>query len=131
MVGALATALLFVVGKELIGFYLGHTAVGSAYGAAASLVVLLIWLYYSSQILLFGAEFTKVWARRYGQEAKATGPARGIAPVEPSSVPSAPVQVATKVETRARHPAGNWILAVNVAVALFGVAFGWILARRK
>jgi membrane protein len=65
-VGAATTALLFTVGKLLIGLYLGHASVGSTYGAAGSLLVLLIWVYYSSQILFFGAEFTQVYARRYG-----------------------------------------------------------------
>ncbi len=65
-VGAAITALLFTIGKFSIGLYLGKSDVGSAYGAAGSLVILLIWVYYSTQILLFGAEFTKVYARRAG-----------------------------------------------------------------
>jgi membrane protein len=65
-VGAAATAVLFTTGKGLIGFYLGLGTVGSAYGAAGSLVVLLVWIYYSAQIFLLGAEFTQVYARRYG-----------------------------------------------------------------
>jgi membrane protein len=64
--GAAITALLFEVGKFLIGLYLGHSGVASAYGAAGSLAVLLVWLYYSAQIFLFGAEFTKVYANRLG-----------------------------------------------------------------
>jgi membrane protein len=64
--GALFTAFLFVVGKLALGFYLSNSAVGSAYGAAGSLVVILVWVYYSSQILLYGAEFTQVYADRYG-----------------------------------------------------------------
>lgn len=65
-VGAASTAVLFVIGKYLIGLYLGHSSVGSSYGAAGSLAVLLVWIYYSSAILLFGAELTEVWARHYG-----------------------------------------------------------------
>jgi membrane protein len=61
--GAAVTALLFTAGKSLIGLYLGRSAVASAYGAAGSLVVILIWIYYSAQILFFGAEFTKVYTR--------------------------------------------------------------------
>ena len=61
-VGALFTAVLFSIGRSLIGLYLGKASVGSAYGAAGSLVVLLVWVYYSSQIFFFGAEFTKVYA---------------------------------------------------------------------
>lgn len=64
--GAAITALLFTVGKWLIGLYLGHSTIGSTYGAAGSLAVLLVWLYYSAQIFLFGAELTKAYADRYG-----------------------------------------------------------------
>jgi membrane protein len=65
-VGAVLTAVLFTVGKYLVGRYLGQSSTTSAFGAAASLVILLIWVYYSSQIVLFGAEFTRVYANRYG-----------------------------------------------------------------
>ncbi|HJR75772.1 MAG TPA: YihY/virulence factor BrkB family protein [Nitrospiraceae bacterium] len=65
-VGAAITALLFTLGKFLIGLYLGKSDVGSAYGAAGSLVIVLLWVYYSSQILLFGAEFTQVYANTSG-----------------------------------------------------------------
>jgi membrane protein len=62
--GAAMTALLFTVGKSLLGLYLGRAATTSIYGAAGSLVLLLLWVYYSAQILLLGAEFTGVYARR-------------------------------------------------------------------
>ncbi|HEX3244953.1 MAG TPA: YihY/virulence factor BrkB family protein, partial [Chloroflexota bacterium] len=65
-VGAIVTSLLFVIGKTLIGIYLGHSTVGSTYGAAGSLLVFLVWVYYSAQILFFGAEFTQVYARQRG-----------------------------------------------------------------
>src|SRR5262249_27832405 len=65
-VGAVASALLFTVGKTLIGLYLGHSGVGSTYGAAASLLVVLVWVYYSAQLLYLGAEFTQAWASKYG-----------------------------------------------------------------
>jgi membrane protein len=65
-IGAVVTALLFTVGKFLIGIYLGRSAFNSAYGAAGSLVVLLLWIYYSTQIFLLGAEFTCVVAFDYG-----------------------------------------------------------------
>jgi membrane protein len=61
-VGAGLTAILFVAGKFAIGFYLGVSDVGSAYGAAGSIIVILVWIYYSALILFFGAEFTQVWA---------------------------------------------------------------------
>ena len=64
--GAIATALLFTLGKTMIGLYLGRSDPGNAYGAAGSLAVVLIWVYYSSMILLFGAELTRGWAERYG-----------------------------------------------------------------
>ncbi len=65
-VGAIVTSLLFNVGKYLIGLYLGNSSAASVYGAAGSLVVLLLWIYYSGLILFFGAEFTQVYATRYG-----------------------------------------------------------------
>jgi membrane protein len=67
-IGAAFTALLFSIGRTLIGIYLGSAAVGSAYGAAGSFVVILVWVFYSAQILLFGAEFTQVYAHRYGSQ---------------------------------------------------------------
>jgi membrane protein len=67
LVGGAATAVLFVLGKFLIGLYLGRSNPGEAFGAAGSLAVLLVWIYYSSMILLFGAEFTQLWAERRGQ----------------------------------------------------------------
>ena len=65
-IGAVATSVLFTVGKLLLGLYLGRSATVSVYGAAGSLVVLLIWVYYSAQILFFGAELTQVYANQYG-----------------------------------------------------------------
>jgi membrane protein len=62
--GALLSALIFTFGKYVIGLYLGHASIGSAYGAAGSLVVLLVWVYFSALLLLFGAEFTQAYARR-------------------------------------------------------------------
>jgi membrane protein len=71
--GAFATAILFSLGKFLIGLYLGNSAVASSFGAAGSLVLLLIWIYYSAQILLFGAEFTQVYANNYGSKIVSEG----------------------------------------------------------
>jgi membrane protein len=70
-VGASVTALLFTVGKQLIGLYLGKASFASTYGAAGSLVVVLVWVYYSAQLFFLGAEFTKVYARKYGSHAAA------------------------------------------------------------
>jgi membrane protein len=68
ILGAAVTSLLFNLGKFLIGLYLGSSTVASAYGAAGSLVILLIWVYYSAQIFFLGAEFTQVFANRYGSQ---------------------------------------------------------------
>jgi len=65
-VGSFGTSILFVVGKFLLGFYLGRANVGSAYGAAGSLIVLLVWIYYAAQLFFFGAEFTQSYARKHG-----------------------------------------------------------------
>jgi membrane protein len=65
-IGATLTAILFALGKFVLGLYLGSGAAGSAYGAASSLITLLLWIYYATQILLFGAEFTQVYANTYG-----------------------------------------------------------------
>ncbi|MEO6194982.1 MAG: YihY/virulence factor BrkB family protein [Thermoanaerobaculia bacterium] len=78
-IGAAVTALLFTIGKFLIGLYLAHSTVASTYGAAGSLVVLLLWIYYSSQILFLGAEFTQVYATRYGSQIT---PSKNAVPVK-------------------------------------------------
>ena len=68
LVGSVITALLFLFGKFLLGMYLSKGSLGSAYGAAGSLIVFLAWVYYSAQIVLLGAEFTQVYTRRYGSK---------------------------------------------------------------
>jgi membrane protein len=82
-IGAAMTSLLFSIGKVLIGLYLGESNLASAYGAAGSLLILLLWTYYSAQILLFGAEFTQVYANRYRP---ATLPARERIDAERSEI---------------------------------------------
>jgi membrane protein len=74
MIGAIVTAALFSVGKYLIGVYLGNSAIASSYGAAGSIIVVLIWVYYSALIFFFGAEFTKVFAHRHGSRRKLKRP---------------------------------------------------------
>jgi membrane protein len=81
-IGAGVTALLFTLGKFLLGLYLGKSDIGSTYGAAGSLVIILFWVYYSSQILLFGAEFTAIYANQYGSRIK---PAENAMPVSEAS----------------------------------------------
>jgi len=67
-VGAAVTSLLFTIGKFAIGSYLGHSQIGSGFGAAGSIAVLMVWIYYSAQIFLLGAEFTWVYAHRFGSK---------------------------------------------------------------
>jgi membrane protein len=88
--GAAVTSLLFTAGKSLIGLYLGKSSIGSVYGAAGSLVIILVWVYYSSQIVILGAEFTKVWVRQRGS---------GFAP-DAAAVP-------LTAEAKARHGLGR------------------------
>ncbi len=76
--GSALTALLFIIGEFLIGLYLGKSSFNSSYGAVGSILILIVWIYYSSLILFFGAEFTKVYADRYGSRIK---PAPGAEPV--------------------------------------------------
>jgi membrane protein len=69
-VGSMVTAALFILGKFLIGFYLGQSNLGSTYGAAGSIIIILVWVYYSSIILYFGAEFTQYYAKHFGEGVK-------------------------------------------------------------
>jgi membrane protein len=85
VVGAAVTSLIFTIGKQLIALYLGKAALGSTYGAAGSLVVLLVWLYYSAQLFFLGAEFTKVYAAMYGSRTRHV-PAAGLPPDTPANV---------------------------------------------
>ncbi len=91
-IGAVITALLFNLGKHLIGLYLGTSAVASAYGAAGSLVVVLLWVYYSAQILFFGAEITKAYATMAGSycwDESQIQPSRGAESVKLVEKPTA------------------------------------------
>ena len=82
-IGAVMTTLLFGLGKWALGFYLGSGSAASAYGAASSLITLLLWVYYSSQILLFGAEFTQVYANQAGRRVQ---PSEYAVPIEEMEV---------------------------------------------
>jgi len=95
-VGAIATAILFVGGKYLISLYVGRASVGSAFGAAGSLAVLLVWIYYSSQIILLGAEFTRVYANQFGAKVR---PSRQAIPAQAAARP------APAPDARSRQPA--------------------------
>lgn len=86
-IGGAVTALLFTVGKALIGFYIGYSSLSSTYGAAASLAVILLWVYYSAQILFFGAEFTQVYANTYGSRIRSQSTGKKTRPsVKPENV---------------------------------------------
>ena len=80
-IGAAGTALLFSIGKTLIGLYIGSSGVASGFGAASSVVALLVWIYFSAQIFLVGAEFTWLYAQRYGSR-------RHLAPAAPAAPPA-------------------------------------------
>lgn len=83
--GAVVTAVLFTVGKLLIGLYLGQAAVGSAYGAAGSLAALLVWIYYAAQIFLFGAELTQAYAKEHGSRIAPKAHAEAVNPDAPAA----------------------------------------------
>jgi membrane protein len=84
-VGAAVTSALFAIGKVLIGLYIGRSSVASAFGAAGSLVVLMVWVYYSSQVFLLGAEFTRLYAEAHGSRATAVGQDAGRIRVQPAA----------------------------------------------
>jgi hypothetical protein len=133
-IGAAVTSLLFTVGKVAIGLYLGRGSVASAYGAAGSLVVLLVWVYYSAQILFFGAEFTKVYAKNYGSGLR---PEADAVPVSPEAraeqglkpVPDAP-SVVREAALEAAAPAPATPLRSLVVAAGAGV-LGFLLGRTE
>lgn len=91
LLGGAVTSLLFTLGKLLLGIYLGRASYASTYGAAASIVVLIAWVYYSAQIFFLGAEFTKAFATRYGSQPQAH-PA-GIVPPGAGATPDAPPRI--------------------------------------
>lgn len=116
MVGAVATAFLFTVGKTLIGLYLGSSAVASSYGAAGAFVIVLLWIYYSAQIFLLGAEFTKAWAAHHGSESAQGTDQPVTAPVVTGA--GAHVEVARQA---AAQGGTRWIDVVAVAGVLYAV----------
>jgi membrane protein len=115
-VGGTVTALLFVAGKAAIGAYIGRSGVSSAYGAAGSLIVILLWVFYSSQILFFGAEFTRAWAQREGRRVE---PREGAV----LAAPAAAAEHVGSVDAADRH----WLRVTGFALA----ASAWLLSRRS
>jgi membrane protein len=99
LIGAVFTSILFSIGRYLIGLYLGKTTIGSGYGAAGSLVIVLVWVYYSAQVFFFGAEFTAVYTRRYGSIFRRTLELRQTQPkaqvVTPESAPEHDLELVT------------------------------------
>lgn len=102
-IGAAVTSLLFTGGKFLLGWYLGRSSTISAYGAAGSLVLILLWVYYSAQILFFGAEITKVYANRFGVRLQPAAYARWVTPPKLESRPD--LEVTKKPHQPMTHPA--------------------------
>ena len=92
MVGAIFTTVLFLIGKFLIGYYLGNSNIGLTYGTAASIVIILVWVYYSSIILYFGAEFTRMYAIHIGKGIKPNETAVFIIKQEAKEIPSPTVE---------------------------------------
>lgn len=129
-VGAAVTAVLFTIGKFLIGLYIGRSAVASSFGAAGSLVVVMIWVYYSAQIFLLGAEFTWVYAHTHGSRRGQLRP--GTAPPVPAiedvkELTPAPVPpLPARVPVLKRKP-----LLVFGAAAALGAVAGVVLRLRN
>lgn len=132
-IGAAGTAVLFVIGKFLIGLYLGQSSVSSSYGAAGALVIVLLWVYYAAQILFLGAEFTQVYARRYGSRIVASG--QETSPETPSTTAAQPGagrrKEQPKTETlpwreRETAPRGGSVWSL-----LIGILLGFFYALRR
>lgn len=135
--GAVLTSVLFVVGKWGLGLYLGKAAVGSAYGAAGSLVILLIWVYWSAQILFLGAEFTQVYARMYGslkgdtskREARAQAQRPEDRPRASEVHEAVPVRAGAPLPMQAKSGGGVGKLAAGGVAGMFlGVVVGGLSA---
>jgi len=111
-IGAAVTSLLFAIGKFAIGLYLGKSSVASSFGAAGSLVVLMVWVYYSAQIFLFGAEFTWVFANEYGSRRGAARAGNAAsAPSDEVRHRHYPLPVRVMPEPLTARPAANGALA--------------------
>jgi membrane protein len=106
-IGAAVTALLFTAGKYLIGLYLGKSGTASAFGAAGSLVATLIWIYYSAQIFLFGAEFTRIYADRFGSQVQPTENAVRLTPEQLAQQGMARTQDIAAAASTSRRASGE------------------------
>ena len=150
LVGAVGTALLFTIGKLLLGLYLGKASVGSTYGAAGSFVAVVVWIYYSAQIFFFGAEFTHIRAEAHGTKKESAPEERPAqAPSEPELKPQqsvqseeAPMIMAAKAEPLRQPPAISMTRSASATQSapalsprktkprlLMAAAFGFVLGR--
>ena len=133
-VGAVITSVLFSIGRLLIGFYLGNSTVASTYGAAGSLIVLLIWVYYSAQILFLGAECTQVYTRLYGsrREERLLVTLPTPPPIQiPAEITDAPSQsnqragILAKLKQRQKQQRANQPSRSRADV--LGTVLGWVI----
>ena len=138
-IGALVTALLFTIGKFLVGMYLGRAGVASSFGAAGSLAVLLVWVYYSAQIFLLGAEFTWVYAHRVGSRQGKDKPETAKESIATERPAEGEVAAPTRAFASTGHslPSGVGLQAALARVAavsgialVFGAAVGGLIKRR-
>lgn len=143
MVGAFMTSVFFSLGKMVIGIYLGNSAVASTFGAAGSLVVILVWIYYSAQILFFGAEFTQVYANNYGSkilpkdleptDQLAKSPQIRRVSIQPVVIPvtsSFPSETESRVEKENRQTA-RFLLGLMVTSFIAGILTSIFGLKRK
>jgi membrane protein len=139
-IGSVVTALLFNAGKLLIGLYIGKSSVASGFGAAGSLAILLLWVYYSAQVFLLGAEFTRVFAQTHGSmqstSVQARADAKAAAPVQrPVTVtqPSAAKTASVKKAKADPAPNGNMLqrhlLAASAVAAALGAATAFAVRK--
>jgi membrane protein len=152
-VGAVITALLFTIGKQLIGLYLGNASITSSYGAAGSLVVLLVWIYYSAQIVLLGAEFTQVYANQFGSKVvptenavtvteedraqqgltrpeRAAGQPQALTPAPERALQRTPTALAARSAYLPERQAGDGVI-VSLLTFVVGLGAGAILAGQR
>jgi membrane protein len=128
--GAFVTAVLFSLGRYLISIYLSRGGVSSTYGAAGSLVLILLFVYYSMQIILFGAEFTQAYANQFGSKLIPAEDAQVVVRREPVTMtsPAPPPPVIRPPLSPAAHQASSRQLERQVAAGLLGLALGLFLA---
>jgi membrane protein len=116
IVGAIATALLFTLGKFLIGLYIGTSAIASSYGAAGALILVLLWVYYSAQIFLLGAEFTKVYAGHRGSQHPGTAVSGRASVGSPGAAPAPDAAARATPAQEAEARSFLWNFAAGIAL---------------